>query len=205
MALPSSATAPEGCGQINIERRDRKARKARKAQSPHRTQPLQLSGRRRKRATAIAEIGHNPRMDALVTAIEEAERGRDEGGIPIGAVLLYRGEVIGRGHNRRVQQGSAVLHGEMDALERAGRQPASVYRESVMYTTLSPCAMCSGAILLYGIPHVVVGENRTFMGEEAWLRARGVRVDVVQDERCIRMMTEFIAAHPELWNEDIGD
>jgi cytosine/creatinine deaminase len=143
-------------------------------------------------------------MDPLLLAIEEAERGLAEGGIPIGAALVHRVVVIGSGHNRRVQQGSAILHGEMDALERAGRHPASVYRESVMYTTLSPCAMCSGAILLYGIPHVVVGENRTFTGEEAWLRARGVRVDVVQDERCIRMMTEFIAAHPGLWNEDIG-
>ena len=111
----------------------------------------------------------------LSAAIEEAERGLAEGGIPIGAVLVHRGRIIGRGHNRRVQQGSAVLHGEMDALERAGRQPAAVYRESVMYTTLSPCAMCSGAILLYGIPHVVVGENQTFMGEEDLLRARGVR------------------------------
>ena len=140
----------------------------------------------------------------LQAAIEEAQRGRAEGGIPIGAVLVHRGTIIGRGHNRRIQQGSAVLHGEMDALERAGRQPASVYRESIMVTTLSPCPMCSGAILLYGIPHVLVGENRTFMGEEEWLRARGVRVDVVQDERCIRLMTEFIRARPELWNEDIG-
>jgi creatinine deaminase len=140
----------------------------------------------------------------LTVAIEEAMRGRAEGGIPIGAALVHRGQIIGRGHNRRVQQGSAVLHGEMDALERAGRQPASTYRESVMYTTLSPCAMCTGAILLYGIPHVVVGENRTFMGEEEWLRARGVRVDVVQDERCIRMMEAFIEAHPDLWDEDIG-
>ena len=122
----------------------------------------------------------------LAAAIEEAVLGLAEGGIPIGAVLVHRGVIIGRGHNRRVQQGSAVLHGEMDALERAGRQPASVYRESIMYTTLSPCAMCTGAILLYGIPHVVVGENQTFLGEEDWLRARGVRVDVVQDERCIR-------------------
>src|SRR5262245_11781379 len=140
----------------------------------------------------------------LAAAIAEALLGREEGGIPIGAVLVHRGRIIGRGHNRRVQQGSAVLHGEMDALEQAGRQPASVYRESVMYTTLSPCAMCSGAILLYGIPHVVVGENRTFMGEEDLLRARGVRVDVVQDETCVRMMREFIAAEPALWNEDIG-
>ena len=140
----------------------------------------------------------------LDAAIVEAEQGLAEGGIPIGAVLVHQGIVIGRGHNRRVQQGSAVLHGEMDAFERAGRRPASVYRESIMVTTLSPCAMCSGAILLYGIPHVVVGENRTFMGEEEWLRARGVRVEVVQDERCVAMMTAFIAAHPNLWNEDIG-
>jgi len=140
----------------------------------------------------------------LEAAIAEAEQGLAEGGIPIGAVLVHRGAVIGRGHNRRVQQGSAVLHGEMDALERAGRRPASVYRESIMVTTLSPCAMCSGAILLFGIPRVYVGENRTFMGEEDWLRARGVRVDVVQDERCIRLMTEFIKARPALWNEDIG-
>jgi creatinine deaminase len=140
----------------------------------------------------------------LSAAIEEAERGLSEGGIPIGAVLVHQGRVLGRGHNRRVQQGSAVLHGEMDALERSGRQPGQVYRASVMYTTLSPCAMCTGAILLYGIPHVVVGENRTFMGEEEWLRSRGVRVDVVQDERCIRLMTEFIAANSGLWYEDIG-
>src|SRR5216117_3375419 len=140
----------------------------------------------------------------LSAAIEEAERGLSEGGIPIGAVLVHQGRVLGRGHNRRVQQGSAVLHGEMDALERAGRQSGQVYRASVMYTTLSPCAMCTGAILLYGIPHVVVGENRTFMGEEELLRARGVRVDIVQDEHCIRMMTDFIRMRPELWNEDIG-
>jgi creatinine deaminase len=144
-------------------------------------------------------------MDAFLrAAIEEATLGLAEGGIPIGAVLVHRGVIIGRGHNRRVQQGSAVLHGEMDALERAGRQPASVYRESIMYTTLSPCAMCSGAMLLYGIPHVIVGENQTFLGEEEWLRARRVRVDVVQDERCIARMKDFIVTHPELWNEDIG-
>jgi creatinine deaminase len=140
----------------------------------------------------------------LAAAIEEAEQGLAEGGIPIGAVLVHQGRVLGRGHNRRVQRGSAVLHGEMDALERAGRHPGQVYRESVLYTTLSPCAMCTGAILLYGIPHVIVGENRTFLGEEEWLAQRGVRVDVVQNERCIRLMTEFIAAHPELWYEDIG-
>src|SRR5437867_7388333 len=139
----------------------------------------------------------------LVAAIAEAELGLAEGGIPIGAVLVHGGRIIGRGHNRRVQEGSAVLHGEMDALERAGRQPASVYRECVMYTTLSPCAMCSGAILLYGIPHVIVGENQTFVGEEALLRSRGVSVKVLQDRTCIRLMSSFIAAHPELWNEDI--
>jgi cytosine deaminase len=144
-------------------------------------------------------------MDRFLTAaIEEADLGRREGGIPIGAALVYRGRIIGRGHNRRVQQGSAVLHGEMDALERAGRQSAAVYRESVMYTTLSPCAMCSGAILLYGIGRVVIGENRSFMGEEELLRSRGVQVEVVQDERCVAMMKQFIATHPELWNEDIG-
>jgi cytosine/creatinine deaminase len=147
-----------------------------------------------------------PRMDDFLTlAIEEAARGRDEGGIPIGAVLVHDGLVIGRGHNRRVQQGSPTLHGEMDALERAGRQRASVYRASTMYTTLSPCAMCTGAILLYGIPRVVIGENATFVGEEALLRSRGVQVEVVQDPRCIRLMEQFIAGHPELWNEDIGE
>src|SRR5258705_12945904 len=140
----------------------------------------------------------------LLAAIEEAEQGLAEGGVPIGAVLVHRGAILGRGPNRRVQQGSVVLHGEMDALERAGRLSAAVYRECIMYTTLSPCAMCSGAMLLYGIRHVVVGENRTFMGEEDLLRARGVRVDVRQDERCTAMMNDFIAAHPELWNEDIG-
>jgi cytosine/creatinine deaminase len=137
-------------------------------------------------------------------AIDEAQLGLNEGGIPIGSALVYNGRIIGRGHNRRVQKGSAILHGEMDALESAGRQPAIVYRDSTIYTTLSPCAMCSGGILLYGIPRVVVGENRTFMGEEDLLRSRGVTVDVLQDETCIRLMREFIAAHPELWNEDIG-
>lgn len=140
----------------------------------------------------------------LDAAIEEAERGRAEGGIPIGAVLVHRGQIVGRGHNRRVQLGSAVLHGEMDALERAGRQTSSVYRESTMVTTLSPCAMCTGAMLLYGIRHVVVGENRTFVGEEELLRSRGVHVEVVQDPRCIALMQRFIAEHPDLWNEDIG-
>jgi cytosine deaminase len=142
--------------------------------------------------------------DFLTAAIEEAEQGLIEGGIPIGAVLVHDGRIIGRGHNRRVQNGSVTLHGEMDAFERAGRQPASVYRACTMYTTLSPCAMCSGAILLYGIPTVVVGENQTFKGEEDLLRSRGVRVDVVQDPRCVRLMTDFIARYPQLWNEDIG-
>ena len=144
-------------------------------------------------------------MDHFLTvAIEEAEQGLAEGGIPIGAALVHQGIILGRGHNRRVQQGSAILHGEMDALERAGRRTADVYRQSVMYTTLSPCAMCSGAILLYGIGRVVVGENQTLKGEEDLLRARGVRVDVLQDDRCAAMMKAFITAHPELWNEDIG-
>jgi cytosine/creatinine deaminase len=141
----------------------------------------------------------------LRAAIAEAEAGLSEGGIPIGSVLVHRGRIIGRGHNRRVQRGSAVLHGEMDALENAGRQPASVYRESTIYTTLSPCTMCSGAILLYGIPHVVVGEHRTFLGEEELLRSRGVIVDVRDDQECVDLMTRFIAAHPDLWNEDIGE
>ena len=140
----------------------------------------------------------------LQAAIDEARLGAQEGGIPIGSVIVHRDVVIGRGHNRRVQKGSAILHGEMDALENAGRQPASVYRESTLYTTLSPCSMCSGAILLYGIPKVIVGENRTFMGEEELLRSRGVTVEVLQNEECIRMMQEFIARNPKLWNEDIG-
>ena len=138
-------------------------------------------------------------------AIEEAERGRAEGGIPIGSVLVHGGKIVGRGHNRRVQRGSAILHGEMDALENAGRQPAAVYHEGVLYTTLSPCAMCSGAILLYGIPRVVIGENRTFLGEEELLRARGVTVEVLQDPRCIEMMRVFIRENPRLWDEDIGE
>jgi creatinine deaminase len=140
-------------------------------------------------------------MDA---AIAEAQLGRAEGGIPIGAVLVHNGRIIGRGHNRRMQQGSAILHGEMDALERAGRQPASVYANAIMYTTLSPCAMCSGAILLYGIRHVIIGENQTFRGEEELLASRGVSLEVRQDAECVRMMSEFIRTHPELWNEDIG-
>ena len=140
----------------------------------------------------------------MAAAIEEAEAGRAEGGIPIGSVLVHQGRILGRGHNRRVQRGSAILHAEMDALERAGRQPASVYRECQIYTTLSPCSMCSGAILLYGIPRVIVGENQTFRGEEELLRARGVLVQILQDPGCVRMMKQFIDEHPELWNEDIG-
>lgn len=140
----------------------------------------------------------------LQAAIDEARAGLAEGGIPIGSVIVHQGRIIGRGHNRRVQQGSAILHGEMDAFENAGRQPASVYRDCTLYTTLSPCSMCSGAILLYGIPKVVIGENRTFMGEEDLLRSRGVQVEVLQDETCIGMMRDFIAARPTLWNEDIG-
>jgi cytosine/creatinine deaminase len=140
----------------------------------------------------------------IEAALEEARKGLSEGGIPIGSVLACDGKILGRGHNRRVQRGSATLHGEMDALENAGRQPASVYRKSVIYTTLSPCSMCSGAILLYAIPRVIVGENRTFMGEEELLRSRGIAVDVLQNEECIRLMQEFIQQNPGLWNEDIG-
>lgn len=137
-------------------------------------------------------------------AIEEAELGLSEGGIPIGSVLVHDGRILGRGHNRRVQRGSVVLHGEMDALEDAGRQPATVYQASTLYTTLSPCPMCTGAILLYGIPRVIVGENVTFQGDEELLRSRGVDVVVLQDERCVQLMREFIAFQPSLWNEDIG-
>jgi cytosine/creatinine deaminase len=145
-------------------------------------------------------------MDEFMrAAIEEAQKGLQEGGIPIGSVLVHRGKVIGRGHNRRIQKNSAVLHGEMDALENAGRQAPAVYNECVIYTTLSPCSMCSGAILLYGIPKVVIGENRTFMGEEDLLRSRGVSVVVLQEPACMELMTKFIQENPELWNEDIGE
>jgi cytosine deaminase len=144
-------------------------------------------------------------MDKFMkAAIKEAEKGLEECGIPIGSVLVYKGKIIGRGHNRRVQNGSVILHGEMDALENAGRHHASVYRECVLYTTLSPCPMCSGAILLYGIPKVVIGENKTFMGEEKLLQSRGVVLEVLQDPSCIEMMSNFIKMHPELWDEDIG-
>ncbi len=140
----------------------------------------------------------------LTAALEEARRGLAEGGIPIGSVLVCDGEMIGRGHNRRIQNGSAILHGEMDCLENAGRLPAAVYRRSTLYTTLSPCPMCSGAIVLYKIPRVVVGENQTFLGAEDYLRSQGVAVEVLQNADCIALMRRFIAANPALWNEDIG-
>ena len=140
----------------------------------------------------------------MQAALDEARQGLAEGGIPIGSVLVSGGRILGRGHNRRVQAGSTVLHAEMDALERAGRRPAAVYRECILYTTLSPCAMCSGAILLYGIPRVVIGENRTFVGEEELLRSRGVAVEVLHDDECERLLADFIREHPALWDEDIG-
>jgi creatinine deaminase len=146
-----------------------------------------------------------PRMDRFLgAALEEARLGLSESGIPIGSVLVSDGRILGRGHNRRVQHGSVVLHAEMDALERAGRLDARVYRAAILYTTLSPCAMCSGAILLYGIPRVVIGENRTFRGEEELLRSRGVSLEVVDDPGCAELLGSFIRDHPELWNEDIG-
>ena len=141
----------------------------------------------------------------LQAAIDEAKQGWDEGGIPIGSVIVHGDTIIGRGHNRRVQRGSPTLHGEMDALEDAGRLPAHVYRDSVLYTTLSPCSMCSGAILLYGIPRVVIGENRTFQGEEELLRSRGVTIEVVDDPQCLALMQRMIDERPDLWNEDIGE
>ena len=144
-------------------------------------------------------------MDSfMAAAVAEAEAGLAEGGIPIGSVLVYQGNIISRGHNRRVQLGSAILHGEMDALENAGRLPASVYGQSVIYTTLSPCSMCTGAILLYRIPRVIIGENVTFLGEEELLRSRGVLVEVLQEPRCIELMRNFIRENPSLWSEDIG-
>ncbi len=140
----------------------------------------------------------------LQTAIDEAKKGLAEGGIPIGSVIVYNNEIIGRGHNRRIQNGSVVLHGEMDAFENAGRQPSNVYKNCTLYTTLSPCAMCSGAILLYGIPKVIIGENTTFLGEEVLLKSRGVEVIVVDNQECKDFMASFITNNPELWNEDIG-
>jgi cytosine deaminase len=140
----------------------------------------------------------------LAAALGGAEAGLAEGGIPIGSVIVHDGRIIGRGHNRRVQRGSAILHAEMDALENAGRQAAAVYRDCTLYTTLSPCAMCSGAIVLYGIRRIVVGEHRSFMGEEDWLRSRGVAIELVDDPACIALMEKFMRERPELWNEDIG-
>lgn len=140
----------------------------------------------------------------LQAAIEEAKLGLSEGGIPIGSVLVHSGTIVGRGHNRRVQKGSVILHGEMDALENAGRRSAAFYSECTLYTTLSPCAMCSGAIVLYRIPRVVIGENQSFMGEEQWLSDHGVQIEVVQDPVCIKLMRDFVANQPSLWAEDIG-
>jgi cytosine deaminase len=140
----------------------------------------------------------------LQAALEEARRGLAEGGIPIGAALVFEGQILARGHNQRVQRGSVIHHAEMNCLENAGRRPASIYRRCTLYTTLSPCPMCSGAILLYKIPRVVIGENVTFRGAEDWLRARGVELEIRNDPACIEMMRAFIAARPELWNEDIG-
>lgn len=145
-------------------------------------------------------------MDEFMqAAIEEAEQGLAEGGVPIGSVLVYEGKIIGRGHNQRQQKHSAILHGEMSALENAGRQPARVYRNSVIYTTLSPCPMCSGAIRLYQIPRVIIGENQTFLGDEDLLKSAGIELEVLQNERCIQLMQDFINANPEMWNEDIGE
>lgn len=142
--------------------------------------------------------------ECMQAAIEEARAGLKSGGIPIGSVITYKGKILGRGHNMRVQKGSSILHAEMQALENAGRLPSSVYKECVLYTTLSPCSMCSGAIILYGIKRVVIGENVNFMGEEELLKSKGVKIEVLQDESCIKMMKEFILNKPELWNEDIG-
>ncbi|QDV50068.1 nucleoside deaminase [Gimesia fumaroli] len=145
-------------------------------------------------------------MDEFMqAAIEEAEQGLAEGGVPIGSVLVYEGKIIGRGHNQRQQKHSAILHGEMSALENAGRQPARVYRQSVIYTTLSPCPMCSGAIRLYQIPRVIIGENQTFLGDEDLLKSAGIELEVLQNQRCIQLMQDFINANPEMWNEDIGE
>ena len=145
-------------------------------------------------------------MDSFMrAAIEEAEAGLSEGGVPIGSVVVHSGQIVGRGHNRRIQSGSAILHAEMDALERTGRRPAAFYRGCTLYTTLSPCSMCSGAIVLYKIPRVVIGENQSFMGEEKWLADRGVQLKVLQDMRCIQLMRDFVQKHPHLWAEDIGE
>jgi len=141
----------------------------------------------------------------MQAAIEEARKGRAAGGIPIGSVLVLDGKIIGRGHNQRVQRGSTIRHAEMDCLEETGRLPASTYRRASLYSTLSPCDMCSGAVLLYGIPHVVIGENKTFQGPEDYVRSRGVKVEVLDNQECITLMDDFIRAEPSLWNEDIGE
>lgn len=144
-------------------------------------------------------------MDEFMqVAVDEAKKGLTEGGLPIGSVLVHDGKILGKGHNKRIQQGSTILHGEMDALENAGRLSASIYQQAVLYTTLSPCAMCSGTILLYGIPKVVIAENHNFLGEEALLASRGVELEVLNDAECIHMMSDFIKHNSELWNEDIG-
>ena len=140
----------------------------------------------------------------LQAAIDEAKKGLAEGGIPIGSVLVHDGKIIGKGHNRRIQKGSCILHGEMDALEDAGRLTANIYQNSTLYTTLSPCAMCSGAIVLYGIAHVIIAENQTFLGEENWLKRKGVKLEVLQNQECIALMQGFIKDQPDLWHEDIG-
>lgn len=140
----------------------------------------------------------------LQAAIDEAKKGLAEGGIPIGSVLVHDGKIIGKGHNRRIQKGSCILHGEMDALEDAGRLTANIYQNSTLYTTLSPCAMCSGAIVLYGIAHVIIAENQTFLGEENWLKSKGVKLEVLQNQECIALMQGFIKNQPDLWHEDIG-
>jgi cytosine/creatinine deaminase len=155
-------------------------------------------------AILLRVISRGMRDPFLQAAIDEAKQGLAEGGIPIGSVIAYKGAIIGRGHNMRVQKGDPLLHGEMSAFQQAGRQPASVYRECVLYTTLSPCPMCSGTALLYKVPKIVIGENITFLGAEDWLRSQGVELEVVQDEECIAMMRKFISDHPELWNEDIA-
>lgn len=150
------------------------------------------------------EDQHATDMRFMAEAIAEARQGLEEGGIPIGSVLVADGRIIGRGHNRRVQLGNPILHGEMDAFQDAGRQPASVYRRATLYTTLSPCTMCAGTAVLYRIPRIVVGENRTFRMSEDWLRSQGVQVDVLDLQKCVDLMNTFIGRHPEIWNEDIG-
>ncbi|MFO0904827.1 MAG: nucleoside deaminase [Pirellulales bacterium] len=150
-------------------------------------------------------MNRSSRDEFLLAAIEEARQGLAEGGIPIGSVLVIDGRIVGRGHNRRVQKGSAILHAEMDALENAGRLPAADYRRSILYSTLSPCDMCSGAVLLYRIPKIVIGENRTFRGPEEYVRSRGIAIEIADDLECVRLMEEFIRTKPQLWNEDIGE